>query len=830
MRRPAFRVTVMLFSAAAAALLLSALLVYENGQMHRELLREREKAVAAIGRGDFDGAVGPLQAYLVAVDGDDVEALYCLALATEATAADGVDGRVRAVRLLRRAVDIQPGHLPAQRALLRLSAELGFDEEVVHAAEHVRRLAPEDLTPLRPKTEALARLGRYDEAVAAVERWLAEEPQDLEAHLLALRVSHQGRLPGWQVLARAAALRQAQPRDVRYLILEGAAHRMVGRVPEAVTLLRQASHEALPSPQVALILVRELEAVELFEEARQVLDRAAVKFDDPQARAMLVERLWQAGDVEALRHQWQRRTGEDEHLVVHGVRAMALINARELSAAERVVDVLRSERSREAEAWVIYLGNVFAREFDARSMTRLCRIALARDPQNAYILQTLGEALMEEGNAPEALEAWSAAAAQCPAWAAPRLSAAKALIRLGLSYEAVQEAEAARRRAPDLLEARIALALAMEAHWRQGGRLSSEAVLALVQQIHEDHPEEVQTLPLYVSLVAAGGRREDAGELLLRALDGELPEQTLLRLAEVSREYGLGLARTCYVQSEATYGRTPAFAYSHGLYLWRLGRADEGLAGLVPPSALATGEAPVKWRLAMARFLDEVGRPEALEAWRQLAQEFPDDAGVQRLVLKTKVAQSDRALAMAAIERLKKLSGGTGMLWRIAQARLVLESEHATEQEAARAALLLGEVVRRAPALIEPRLLLARSFEALGDVGMAMEQLRAAYQREPHMQPVALELARLLLDRDEKVQALALIEGVIDNDATNVEHLQQAAVMLVRLRDWNQAAAALTRALEAGGSVSDGLVFAEEGPAGQDTTERQPPMRETAGP
>lgn len=340
--------------AVVTGCLLVGFLVHQNRQMHRRLRLERQHAVAAAQQGRYAAAIDPLQAYLARTRTPDVEALYHLALAVRATPSPGDTHLVRAARLMRRVVEREPDHLEAHRALLGLYEQLGFDREVVVAADHIRRLAPADLRPLQAKAMALLRLERYEDALAAAERWIADAPQDLEAHLLALAVLRRGPWPARQVLTRAAALQQAQPKDVRFLILEGAAHRMVGRVPEAAALLRRAAAEPMPDAATTRILVRELEAVDLFTEARAALEQAVARFGSIDLRRQLAHRLWQGGQIEALRQHLAplQAADEDADLDLLAIRAMVLIRDGDRLAAERIIDTIRRrEDDRAAAAW-----------------------------------------------------------------------------------------------------------------------------------------------------------------------------------------------------------------------------------------------------------------------------------------------------------------------------------------------------------------------------------------------------------------------------------------------------------------------------------------------
>lgn len=831
-RRFNLRLAVLLVSLVALIGLAVALVAYQRHDQRQRLIAGREQALNQVQQGQYAPAIEPLARYLGRIEPDDPEVLLSLARALVATAQpDDWAPLVRAARHLRRLVSLRSDSLPAHEALLDIYDRLRFDEQVVQTADRILTLRHDHVPALRAQARALARLGQFPEAIEAARRGVAVAPHDLTLHQLLLEIRCQAGDPPQQILAEAQSLHEASPDDPRGKLLLARAYRLVSRSPEAVPILRDLADREPPDPAYARALVEELERVDLFDPALALLERSAARYPrDVFLQEALARRLWERGKVEALLSHLEGLDPADAPASVDLVafKAMGLVQQGRWSRAEPLIDVLRNHPNhRPARAWALYLASVFEQDLDPDTAIRRCRAALKHDPDNPYIRYQLGHWLDQRGDVREALECWLIAARGCPAWALPRLHAARAMLQIGLEDQAVTMAEEAAQRSPQDLSIQIVQVLAQAAHWRQGGEESPAFLLQRVEQIQQQHPQEPRTLPLYVDLLVEAGRREDAGSVLLAALDKPLPAQTLIDLAQVSREHGLGLSQACYAQCAALHGPSSELTYAQAIYFWRLGRVDAALAGLIQPQQ-AVGDSPqdaLAWQLAKLRFLDEIGEPEALEQWRALVEAWPDQLAVQRQALQSRAVQADRVLRQRIIDRLRVLTGQEGLAWRIAQARWLLESPQGSRQDIATAAMLLGQVIRRVPALTEPRLLLARGFDRLDNPQAALAQLRTAAKLSPHARPIALELARLLLEQGEQREALALLQGVIRNKASSGEELQQAAVLLIRLRDWDKAAAALTRSVGATRGAEE-LVFMEATPsadAATPTATQEPP-------
>ena len=545
MRGLARRITLVTLVTILLGVAIGGGLLYEHQQLRQRLHRQRDRAVRAVEAGRYAEARSVLRAYLRHSDRRDIQAMVSLGKALCARGTADRAQRVEAMRLFERAAALDPEDLASRRALLRLQARLGFDRALVETADQILDLTDEAATVRRvgwQRCQALMRLDRFEEAHAAAVALVRAEPTALTAHRRMLEVLARGPWPAHQPVTYAEQASQTHWSDARSAVLRACAHRLAGQPAEARAILRGVQGKPVPAAACARLLVHELEALDQFNEALTVLRRV---IDTPRAdetlRRMLVHRLWQRGLYEAVigRLEGLDPSAREAPVDMLALKAMALMRTDRRAAAKPLRRALdrRSARDRAAAAWTIYIDDGFAPRADAQPIKRIrrCRRALRHDQTNAYIRFELGEALWARGERRAAVAQWRRAGEAQPAWLAPRLRLARALVALELGHQAVVAARGAQARAPSDVQARAVLALARRVNMRQGGEDSAAALLESVESIQASHPDEMRTLPLHVALLAETGQRESAAETLMAALDQPLPQDTLLRLAEVSR-------------------------------------------------------------------------------------------------------------------------------------------------------------------------------------------------------------------------------------------------------------------------------------------------------
>lgn len=170
-----------------------------------EIRKERAKDFLAMGR--LEDA-RELLSGLCRDDQRDVESWFML------SAVNGHLGHFEEViAACRKALEIEPGYLPAMNNLASALAALGRHEEAAEAFAAVLELAPDNPNVLGNYGHALALAGRTDEARAALEKAVQVQPFYVEAHYnLAILLDQLGMsAEALREYEQTAALKQGLP-------------------------------------------------------------------------------------------------------------------------------------------------------------------------------------------------------------------------------------------------------------------------------------------------------------------------------------------------------------------------------------------------------------------------------------------------------------------------------------------------------------------------------------------------------------------------------------------------------------------------------------------
>jgi tetratricopeptide (TPR) repeat protein len=173
-------------------------------------------------------------------------------------------GRLEAaVREYRRALELDPDHVPA---LVHLGAALGAQGRMADAENHLRRalrLSPADADAHRQLAAVLTRQGRIEDAVEQFHEILTAEPRDLDAlvNVAWIRATHASasHRDGAEAVRLAERARDASPEPIAVVYSTlAAAYAEAGRFPEAVTAAERAVALARDQPRLAQQVAEQL--------------------------------------------------------------------------------------------------------------------------------------------------------------------------------------------------------------------------------------------------------------------------------------------------------------------------------------------------------------------------------------------------------------------------------------------------------------------------------------------------------------------------------------------------------------------------------------------
>lgn len=822
-RRKLFALGVVL----VAALGVAGLYRLREASKARALMQDRAEGLAAYERRDYSEAIPRLSRY-VGAHHEDAEALLAFADARRLVPAeDGSASHLKhALATTRVALEHDPDSLKGRTMLMELNAQLGLATETDRAAQAVLELDPTNRAAYGFRLD-VARSTGDDKTRIQVATAMAEHlPRDYGAQADALATVIDAGMPGPDVEAFVAEHKAGLRGTMGGELLDAmyALHRQNAARSDAelATLRAQvadhiAAAAALPPTQAVEVstLLNVLDTNPRLLPDRSPEDLLRGYLADPALGAQLTDfaaqRGWQRGDRDLLQAIADRPespgTLSDDAL---GWLALGLPERTALA------DALRARPTEPAKQWATVLA--------ADAAIREGRVADARDGLKPITAATQG------------------AAAQVA-----RYLDAKCLYSLGESGLAEQEANALAGN-PTWVRARVllrdqalisgdyerALSLMMRDRLPGAALLLLDAAvsldetgyqwppgqpdgLAMVDRSLASLPDNPELLALKARAVLARGDTAQADALADKLLGLEQPAPSPLVAKLADRLAGVDAAR-----ADALRAR---FAPAAASLTQRL--STELLAGAIDPrDARAQLEDALKsappeqqrdLRLLRAGVLEQLGAPEAAEAFTSLSADYPKDADIQTAALRSDALWRDPEAARPVIQRLHALTGDDGLAWRVFDARLSLQQDQ-SEATAARVLVDLASVLRLAP---EDALALTLSAEAatrVNDLSRAAGYATRASDASPSSLELAiravnaLERAGLTDEARSRVHALAAIPApTVGDRVARAALLGRFGEAASALADWRELAkssnpdarAGAARALASLGATDD---------------------------
>ncbi len=330
-------------------------------------------------------------------------------------------------------------------------------------------------------------------------------------------------------------------------------------------------------------------------------------------------------------------------------------------------------------------------------------------------------------------------------------------------------------RSPQFPDAQATAALAWHAVLkgtpRDGGNAGAwDRLLQEVRAIQTQWPREEETLPLYVTLLAGSGRRDEALAVLSAAasVTPPLSAATLLALDEVNKTEGLGYSGDLVDRARSSEANSIVVAMRHANDLFNAGNAPLGLAALKRAQKAANGDNDPKWRLAIASYLERTGDGGALKAWTDLGEGYPNDRSIQSAVLRSSTRFLDRKFWKDSIDRLHSLTGDNGQMWRLERCRWLLvgvesgtvASSEQAEKDRSEAVTILTELTRQFPNESEPHRMLGLAFERDQKLDRAADELGIAISLQPADVESTLDLFRVDQEWGKHSEAQAALDRV----------------------------------------------------------------------
>ncbi|QDU70975.1 tetratricopeptide repeat protein [Mucisphaera calidilacus] len=819
------RLLLLLVIAVGGVSVIGGFWAFRKQQAEAALFASRAEGVAAYEDERYFEAMHALGPYVVK-HRDDAEALYLYALSRlEVEEGDGVSHLRAGASHLRDVVTLNPENVEAKRRLLELYSMMGYAPEALDLADVLLADFPNDAEAWAHKASALVTARRFDELIEMADAILADNtlPEALRVEAMRHRaVALLRKDRAAEAMFQAIELNENAPDDFRgYLLtfetmranqntadevirwaesveaehddLDGTALLVAmacldkpGGRAQALGWLKAEVENQPEETLVIQMLIQRLGQLGLLDMSIEMLGDLCERSPSLQYELRLMRYLLYAGrHLEVVeRSDFHAENPDRASLRALGYRAQALFELDRGDEAQGLIERLEGKSS---DTVALSYGTMLRLIYVEQDVAPLRIVqagetAVQRDPMNPYFHFWMGQALSSLGEHDRAIEAWAQALRRAPVWMAPTIAITREMTLADRDLEAFGFAYQIWRQQPEHPMLIMNLFRSAEPVLDQITAETRQVLLADSQRLLARSPVHPVILPLHVRLKASLDGRDAARGAIESALTQDpLPDTaTLLRLAEISLQLGLEMEDRLVGVAESDTS-SPNVVLAQATLLYQQGQAAQ--ARQLMDDAVASASSPelaLAMRQVRATVLDRQRDPEALSAWAGLIEDAPNDARLLQRALSMRAIWTDREVSERAIESLRKVTGREAVGWRVDRARWLLGPE-AGDEQVTEAKRLLEGVIESAPALVEPRVMLAEIYRREGDPESAVTQLERALELRDNIR-IRMVLAQLLVQADLIDEALREYATLIDaRDTLSPEQMQQLALQVSAL-------------------------------------------------
>ncbi|MDB5323380.1 MAG: hypothetical protein JWN40_5011 [Phycisphaerales bacterium] len=779
----------------------TGLYVVRKQRIHAQFMGWRAEGMQAAKQSENDKAVDLLGRYLRRYP-EDVDVLVEYVRVRPMVKSPERQHLRDTMTALRHLLTLRPDLYDQRKALLKLYGDYGYASEAVVTADKLLESNLNDAEVVGIRANALARVRRIPEALAAAKNWAKLSPQEIDAHLLCFDMMHGNGSSNAEIAAYADGLRDKLHDDASFELVRGIAAAVGGAEGDARAWILKASAHPKTDLKVQRRIIASLDRLGEQEKSLELLKTLVKETGDSESQKTLVRRLWERNSwSEVLAYPVAKNSELSADLELKGMIGTSLARTGKKDEAGKVVaELLAAQQDVVAQAWGEMLSQSLSPgSIHPRKAVNACQAALNEAPGDPYIRYFLGQAYAAMGEPELATSAYRIAAQQNNTWAAPLIALAESYLSLDRQEQALDAASVAFNRSKNL--GAVILTIALNAAIESGRRSDDAPLGQLLDGIEASPGAAPYVLPERVAWLARANRIAEATAAVEKGLAAKTPldEGVLRRLASVSRVKKLSVEAACYAALERQSGPSASLALSKSVSVLLGGKADEAITEFMEARKGAGKDADLQWQIAGARLLDFARDPKATAEWVRLGDAYPDDLLLQESVLAARTPRSDRDFMARTIDRVRRLSADEGVQWRIAKARWLLDDPANTLSAAEAASVLLIEALRVAPDAIEGRFLQAKALDRQGNASAAAEQVMTVLRLNPAMSSAALYLAQLLQARGDFAGAREYLDRVTRNPLKDDSSRRWAAQLLARQGNPDQAIKLLEESADAEG-------------------------------
>lgn len=800
------KLNVRLLAIVAAALFITAVVSH---YLHAYQLKRNAHLLLEFGdeaaeQKKYGKALNYYSQYLAFMPGDvDTLRKYCQALDARA---GSVDERVELVLKMEEVLRAQPGQNTLR---MRLVHNLIWLDRIAEAVGHLHKLK----ASATDKAEVLHMLGwcedalqHYPEAAAAFHEAIRINPKQIHSYALLAEVEEERLHDSEAAQKTLDALVEANPESYQAYLCRARFYRSRGDEKSAAGDLAAAQRLGPDRPEVLLERADAARAQGQWEEARRLLKDGMKRFPD---HADFVKRMAgveiRAGKTETaidhLRTGMQRAPASIELAVL---LVDLLIDQKELAEAKTRIDELVKAGVKLALADYLKARLLIVEEDYPAAIARLEK---ALDdfgpvsPWNGRAHLLLGYCYRHTGDDEKELQAFRRAVQDEPSWATASVGLGEALLSAGRVDEAVQTLE----------PFKAALELPAE-YWKLLGRARFLRQLRLpASERRWDKVEEALAkaaanpadidVPIWRAdmLAARGDFAQAEGEL--QKARAAHPSSPLVPCALADLEIAQNHCNAAEkILDQAV--RDQGDALEIRLARCRLYRASGDFAKL----ALLDQALPTKWSAQdraglereLARTWTRLGNSARAEsAWKAVAADLPGDSGSRSVLVELALKKNQPDIARKWRDELRGIEGQAGVLWRYADAAILVHEAFLDRAKLDEARARLKDIESLRKDWPKVSLLAAKIFELQGNHAAASEEYARALERGDIPAASMARLIELLIRRRDFSKAESALEKYDEKQPLDSNLMRLGADVALGLRDKRFTAIAVLRAEQA---------------------------------
>lgn len=735
--------------------------------LHKKAMHKRVVELLAPHAGEFD---------------DDIEILRMFARSRIQVPEPDNQHVAQTIRLYQRIIDLSPDDIEACKELFHLNARIGKRSQALRFGKRAAGLEPENIELVRDLVQVMILDGDHAGAIEFADRILQQNPGDRPACQMRLQAMVRSNVAEDKLLKFIESASRENPGAIsrtELLLMLAIAQ----EDNDTIQLILDGSPPSFENADQAAWFVRILERYGKTETALEVLRNAQREFDSSGILGRgLAYRIWHQGRYqsffELVQSMPKAAASTDEMLIL---RTLAHVYDGDPATARKVLALLDSRSTGLARTWRPVLKELTAESASATNLLTASRTALNYYPQSAFLEHCVGLALESATETDLAFSAYRNSIKQDPRWIVPRISLSRLMLRRNRPAAAFHESAAALEINPESPAAFEVVLLSAIELIKQGTHLNSARrlpILGTLEIVKKSVTNARQKLVLQAIAFRLSDENKKAERAVANILNDQNPKDAFTLDILQALTTNPSVLGSIQQRKPPRSSESISQAMKTAVDLANRKGIPEGVRYIKGFDFSGFPNPDVARRVSIARLHSDTGHPDSAKVWIELSRDFPNDRGIQLMLVLGPMLDHDRNLKKEALDRLKKCTDENGITWQLSEIKFLMDGDR-SQKAAAQAVLRLTAIKEQAPTSAMARSLLVEAYDRLGQTDKANAVLKEAVADGLSSTTFALKLAERLTKAGRLAEAAeyAYLAGVSPNSSPETR-LKSSVVLL----------------------------------------------------